>query len=375
MVGGKNPFYRGTGLYRGCIMAVQSKTKKKLIIASIVSAILILVIFLVAPFTVGAILYDGVFGERYETAEFVKLRLEDFDGLKADRHEFTSNGGNKLVGYRYYVDATEAKGVVVISHGLGGGGHNSYMDVAYYFAQRGYDVFAYDATGNDESEGKGVNGIPQGVADLSSAIDLLQEITELKDLPVMLWGHSWGGHCVSAVLNYHPEVKAVAAVAGFNRSGDLIKAQGRQMVGGFIGFMMPYVNSIERIKCGKYSSANALDGFSNSACGVLIAHSSDDTTVPIEYGYDKYYKKYADDKRFEFIRYENKGHNNIIYSDSYIAYLDVFNEQARAYFGGRAPSLEERIDYVNKYLDREIYCNGLDAGLFDKILNFYDANL
>ncbi len=191
----------------------------------------------------------------------------------------------------------------------------------------------------------------------------------------MLWGHSWGGYSVSAVLNYHPEVKAVASIAGFNRSGDLIKAQGKQMVGGIIGFMMPYVNSIERIKCGKYSSATALDGFANSKCGVLIAHSGDDTTVPIEYGYDVYYKQYADDERFEFIRYENKGHNNIVYSDAYIDYVNDFNEELSKYFGDRNLSPEEKAAYINEHLDREIYCNGLDAQLFDRILNFYNSNL
>ena len=356
-------------------MTVQKKTKKKIIIASIVSAILLLIIFLVVPFTVGAILYDSVFNVRYETAEWEKLYLDDFDRLKADQYEFTSNNGNILVGYRYYIDDVEPQGVVVISHGLGGGGHNTYMDVAYYFAQNGYSVFAYDATGNDESKGKGVNGIPQGVADLSYAIDYLRKIEEVKDLPVMLWGHSWGGYCVSAVLNYHPEVKAVASIAGFNRSGDLIRAQGQEMVGGFINFMMPYVNSIERIKCGKYASATALGGFSNSECGVFIAHSSDDTTVPVEYGYDEYYKKYAENERFEFVRYENKGHNNIIYSETYINYLVEFNEEARNYFGGQTPSLEERTAYIKEHLDRKIYCNGLDTELFDKILSFYNSYL
>ena len=356
-------------------MTIQKKTKKKIIIASTVSAILLLIIFLVVPFTVGTILYNSVFNVRYETPEYLKLYLNDFDGLKADRHEFTSNCGKKLVGYRYYIDNIEAKGVVVISHGLGGGGHNSYMDVAYYFVQQGYNVFAYDATGNDESEGKGVNGIPQGVADLSYAIDSLQKINEVKNLPVMLWGHSWGGYCVSAVLKYHPEIKAVASISGFNKSGDLIRAQGQQMVGGIIGFMMPYVNSIERIKCGKFSSANALGGFSNSECGVLIAHSSDDTTVPIYYGYDVYYKHYANNKRFEFIRYENKGHNNIIYSESYINYLNDFNDEFHRHFGGTAPSYEERVAYIREHLDRKIYCNGLDIELFDKILNFYNSYL
>ena len=191
----------------------------------------------------------------------------------------------------------------------------------------------------------------------------------------MFWGHSWGGYCVSAVLNYHPEVKAVASIAGFNRSGDLIRAQGQQMVGDFISFMIPYVNSIESIRCGKYSSANALDGFANSECGVFIAHSSDDTTVPIEYGYDEYYKKYAGNERFEFVRYENKGHNNIIYSETYINYLAEFNEEARNYFDGQTPSLEERTDYIKEHLDRKIFCNGLDTELFDRILNFYNSHL
>ncbi len=356
-------------------MTLQKKTKKIIIITSIVTAILLLIIFLVVPFTVGAILYDSVFNVRYETREYLKFHLDDFDGLQADRHEFTSNSGTRLVGYRYYMDNVKASGVVVIAHGLGGGGHNSYLDVAYYFAQHGYDVFAYDATGNDESDGKGVKGIPQGVADLSCAIDYLRNIDQVKDLPVMLWGHSWGGYSVSAVLNYHPEVKAVAAIAGFNRSGDLIRSQGQQMVGGIIDFMMPYVNAIERSKCGQYSSATALDGFANSQCGVLIAHSGDDTVVPIEYGYDVYYKQYANDKRFAFIRYDDKGHNNIFYSHAYINYINDFNEAFRDYFGGQAPSPEERAAYINQHLDREIYCNGLDTELFDRILAFYNANL
>ena len=62
-----------------------------------------------------------------------------------------------------------------MAHGLGGGGHNSYMDCANYFARHGYYVFAYDATGNDESEGEGVGGLPQGVIDLDYAISFVEQ--------------------------------------------------------------------------------------------------------------------------------------------------------------------------------------------------------
>ena len=356
-------------------MPLKKKTKKKIIIASTVSAALILIIFLIVPFTAGAIIYDMVFGVRYETTEHLKFFLDDFDGLQADKYVFKSNNGDKLVGYRYYLDGSQPQGVVVIAHGFGGGGHNSYMDVAYYFAKNGYDVFAYDATGNDESGGKGVKGLPQGVADLSSAIDYLKKINQLKDLPIMLWGHSWGGYCVGAVLNYHPEVKAVASVAGFNRSQDLILAQGREMVGGLADFSMPYVNSIERIRCGKYARARAMDGFANSNCGVFITHSADDTTVPIQYGYDVYFKQYAGNKRFQFVKYQNKGHSNILYSESYLSYLEDFNKNASNYFAGRTPTQEERSAYIKEHLDREIYCNGLDTALFGSILAFYNSYL
>lgn len=354
-------------------MTIKKQMKKLLIIASIVLASLLLIIFLIAPFTIGAILYNSVFGVRYQTSGYLKFHIEDFDGLNADRYEFTSNDNQKLVGYHYYIDDSDSKALIVMSHGLGGG-HNTYMDIAYYFTQNGYSVFAYDSTGNDESDGDGINGIPQGVADLDYAIDFVQSIDKLKSLPVMLWGHSWGGYCVSAVLNYHPEVKAVASIAGFNQSGDLIRAQGELMVGSFINFMMPYVNSIESMKCGEYSSVTALSGFANAECGVFIAHSSDDTTVPIQYGYDFYYQHYSDDSRFRFVKYDDRGHINILYSDAYINYMDEFTESMNDYFSD-SPTYEEQAEYYNEHLKRSIYCNRLNKELFESIVNFYNLYL
>ena len=350
---------------------MKKKTKKKIIIVSVETALLLLIIFLIAPYTIGAILYNSVFGVRYQTTDYLKFYIEDFDWLNADRYEFTSNNNQKLVGYHYYSDDSDSKAVIVMAHGLGGG-HNTYMDVAYYFTQNGYDVFAYDSTGNDESDGDGINGIPQGVADLDFAIDFVQSIDKLSDLPVMLWGHSWGGYCVSAVLSYHPEVKAIASIAGFNQSGDLIRAQGELMVGGFINFMMPYVNSIESLKCGDYSSVTALSGFASFECGVFIAHSSYDTTVPIGYGYDVYYEQYSDDSRFAFTKYDDRGHTNILYSDAYINYINEFTEVMNNYFSG-SPTREERAAYYNEHLDSNIYCNRLNAELFEGIINFYNS--
>jgi hypothetical protein len=76
------------------------------------------------------------------------------------------------------------------------------MDCANYFAQNGYYVFAYDATGTDESEGNGVGGLPQGVIDLDYAISFVEESKEIPDLPIVLFGA-----CVKIGLNQEKPYK------------------------------------------------------------------------------------------------------------------------------------------------------------------------
>ncbi len=234
-------------------------------------------------------------------------------------------------------------------------------------------MFAYDATGNDESGGDCVKGLPQGVMDLGYAIDFVKEIDELKNLPIMLFGHSWGGYGVCNVLNFHPEIKAVVSVSGFNKSSDLIRAQGTEMVGGIVNALMPYVNSIENMRFGKYAKATAMSGFEKSQVGVFIIHSQDDTVVPIKYGYDIYYSKYADNTRFKFLRYEDKRHNTILYSYEGINYLDEFINTTDEHFNGKNLTKEEVSDYFKNNLDRNIYCDMLDKELMSSIIEFYNT--
>ncbi len=215
--------------------------------------------------------------------------------------------------------------------------------------------------------------MPQGVIDLCYAIDFVKGVEELKVLPIMLFGHSWGAYSVCAALNFHPEVKAVASVSGFDRASDLIRAQGVEMVGGIVNVLMPYVNSIEKIRFGEYAKATAMSGFEKSQAGVFIVHSQDDTTVPIKYGYDIYYSQYAENERFKFIKYEDKGHNMILYSYDGIKYLDEFSEKADEYFDGQEPTDDEISEYFKQNLDRKIYSDLLDEELFGSIVEFFNS--
>ncbi|MBO4903344.1 MAG: alpha/beta fold hydrolase [Lachnospiraceae bacterium] len=328
-------------------------------------------------------MYNENFNVSEDSYEPLMLRVEDFEGLTCTRYSFPSDKGQMLAGY-LYGSGDDQHAIVIIAHGFGDGGHNSYMDVAAYFAERGYYVFAYDATAMDQSEGEGLGGVPQGVIDLDHAISFVESSEDIPDLPVVLFGHSWGGYCVSAVLTYHPEVKAVIECSGFNSSPDMFESGGRSQAGNLICTMTPFISLHERFKYGKYATNTAMDGFDSTDAAVMIVHSADDKVIGIEYGLDKYYGKYKDDPRFSFIRFEDRGHNGIL-NDPGNTYKDEFNTGFDKWLEtldydynaaeNRERFIEDKADYITANLDHEKWSHRLDKELFGTFLAFYEQAL
>lgn len=287
---------------------VKNKKKLKVIIAIILT--IVLIGGMIGLYFLAKSIYDGSFSYRCTTSAEEAFELSDFESLTSERHTFTTKQGHQLVGYLYSQDdeSFDAKAVVVFAHGLGAGGQNGYMDMFNYLCENGYYVFAYDATANDESEGEVVGGLPQGYIDLDYAINYAYTIDEIKELPFVLMGYSWGGLSVANVLNYHPEVEAVVSLAGWNKSMNLIEYEGCKMVGGVAKLLLPFASVYEYQMYGKYAFSTALKGFANSDCEVMIVHGEQDETIPIEYGYDTYFEKYGNDERFVFKKYEDRDH-------------------------------------------------------------------
>ena len=350
--------------------------KKKIIII-----VLCLIVFLISGWWVFCVkTYDDNINIRGDSYEPLMLRTEDFEGLECKEYIFPSDKGQLLAGYLYSVGDGQ-HGVVVIAHGFGGGGHNSYMDCAYFFARHGYYVFAYDATGTDKSEGEGVGGVPQGVIDLDHAISFAEDNDTLRNLPIVLFGHSWGGYSVCSVLTCHPEVRAVIECSGFNCSSDMFESGGKEQAGDLIYAMTPFVKIHERIKFGKYAANTAMDGFDASDAPVMIVHSADDDVIGIEYGCDKYYEKYKDDPRFTFIRFEDRGHNDIL-NDPDDTYKEEFNAEFDQWLDtldydykaeeNKDRFIEIKAKYITENLDHARWSDRLDKELFARFVNFYD---
>ena len=349
------------------------KSKKKKILFIILSIVVTLII--AGDWILTVMVYNENFNQRFESYEPLMLYVDDFDGLHRTKYEFSSNGGQKLAGYMYSSGENQ-RGIVVMAHGFGGGGHNSYMDCVNYFACHGYYVFSYDATGNDESEGEGVGGLPQGVIDLDYAITFVEESGKFPSLPIVLFGHSWGGYCVGSVLNCHTDVKAAVLVAGFNRSIDLFEQQGESIIGSGIKLFMPYVSVYERLKFGKYASYTAIDGFGASDAEIMILHSKDDSTVLPENGYEKFYNAYGETPRFHFIEYEDRGHDSVYYSDAARRYKEQLNKDYTAYVeaNGGEYTAEIKEEFMKQNLDKS-KCYEFDYDLMQQMLDFYDSAL
>lgn len=346
--------------------------RKKILIIILSVVISSLVIFQ----GVSIIIYNAIFNHRYESATYLMSNMDDFENLERTRFEFNTKNDKKLVGYLYSTKGIEEKGLVVFAHGLGGGGQIGYLEIFNYLTQNGYYVFAYDATANDESEGKVVGGLPQGIIDLDYAINFTKTIPQIKDLPLMLMGFSWGAYSVSNVLNYQENVKGVVAISGWNESLDLVGHYSNEYAGQVSKMSLPFVRIYETIKYGKYASSNAMDAFEKTNAKIMIVHSEDDKTVPIEYGYNKYYEQFKNDDRFIFKHYENRGHGNVFYSKEGAKYYNSLKDHIEQYIDSKNNiTQEEIVNFANQITDRNKLSNLLDYEMFDEIIEFYNSCL
>ena len=277
------------------------------------------------------VVYEKYFNRRITTYDPMYYSIEDFPNLRREKHIFKTN----------------------------------------YLCKHGFYVFAYDATANDESEGVGVGGFPQGIIDINHAIEYVESLENYSKLPLFLFGHSWGGYNSANALYYHPEVKAIVSIAGFNNSIEMIKHHGYQYGGASADSMIPYVSNKEQQLFGKYATSTAMQAFANSTSGVFIIQSYDDPVVLYESGYKIYYETYKDDPRFKFILYENRGHNTVYFDESSTKYTKHLQEKWDA-FNKEKHSEQEKIEFLKKNIDRTIWNDRLDEDLFSQIIEFYE---
>lgn len=349
-------------------MSVKSKRIIKTILLTL---IIVLAVFSIASFIIVKTNFDDIFSRTTLDPLSVYLRYADVE--KDYPRELISfmSGKNKLQGYLYGLENT--KGLVVISHGLGGGAEG-YLAETMRFVDEGYQVFGFDNTGCYESEGENCIGLSQSVIDLDAALTFIEQEARFKDLPVLLYGHSWGGYAVTAVLNYNHNIAASVSVAGFNKPMQMIVEWARGMMGGFAYVEYPYIWLYNKMIFGSNLDIYAVDGINKTETPVLLIHGTGDQTIGIDESAIMAYKDKITNPNVKYKLCEKKeqnGHSTLFMSAEAVEYcneLDKKYEELENKFDGKIPEAEERSFYdgVDKFKSSE-----LDSKFFNDVLEFY----
>ncbi|RDJ11185.1 alpha/beta hydrolase [Rhizobium grahamii] len=125
------------------------------------------------------------------------------------------------LGFHYEAAQSEARGIIVVSHGLAE--HSKrYAGFAAAMATRGYHVFAFDHRGHGETTAADApigrfarrDGVRQVIDDVSAVRD--RAVAQYPGLPVIVFGHSMGGLIALNAAVTHPEKYDAVAVWNSN---------------------------------------------------------------------------------------------------------------------------------------------------------------
>lgn len=237
----------------------------------------VLLILFIAAFIVTHLIMKKNFrrGE-YPTYPVADYFYDHYKEAYPRRNVSFYSGKNRLQGYIFGEENT--KGLLVFAHGIHSG-HESYMQEIVWMVDHGWRVFAYDATGSCTSEGIGTTGLVQSALDLHAALTYVEGDETLKDLPVCLMGHSWGGYAVAAGLYFDHDVKASASVAGYSDSIQMMMSFVTDKMSKATALLRPFAYLENAFLFGKYATLTAVDGINRANVPVMLIHGTADELV------------------------------------------------------------------------------------------------
>lgn len=174
------------------------------------------------------------------------------------------------------------RGLVVFRHGIFSQ-HQDYLALITAMVDKGWRVFAYDAIGCGESDGDSTLGMSQSPLDVAAAIDFARENGMADGMPLVLFGHSWGGYGVAAALGLRPnDVDACVSMSGFDSPVNILTASAERGFGPLGRSQQPFLWLNTVIDFGADADRSASEAIVNSGVPTLVIHGSGDTVVPYE---------------------------------------------------------------------------------------------
>lgn len=342
-----------------------------------IGLLITILLFVVVSCIASKLIYDSQFPRYDRPDERITAQLRYSDIVADYPRELVRFASEEHMLQGYIYGEKNSRALMVIAHGIGGGA-DSYLPQIMHFVDKGLRVFAYDSTGSYNSEGKSTIGFPQSIVDLHAALTYIENQTNLSSLPILLFGHSWGGYAVANVLHYPHAVSAVISVSGVSNAMDILTEQGKSMMGPFIYTQYPFLWLYQRLLFGKVADFDAVNAINKGDTPVLIIHGLNDEMVSYHNSALIAQKKRITNANVNYITGSTPGrdgHNNLFRTDAAITYVDEVNAAYRTVFD----SYDGNIPYEVKksYYDGidRIFLQKLEPSIMHEIDTFIDNAL
>lgn len=245
-----------------------------LCIAGLGIAVCLSLIFIVPA----VVIHRAMFGERQDRN--INLKYFSPEEFNLDYEEVNINyRGTRLFGAVYHKKPLEeCEKLIIFAHGMGAG-HCAYTTEINFFAEQGYAVLSYDNYGCDRSEGKNTIGFYAGAEAVIAAYIGVKSDERLKDKPVWLVGHSWGGYsvlCASTQVSVNGVVAFSAFATPANVFGDLVKAYSNGFLAALVKFGVRFINFF---KFGVKGNCNAVKAIEKSNTPALLVWGEKDNLI------------------------------------------------------------------------------------------------
>lgn len=282
-------------------------------------------VFVFSSVAFSAVFFRVMFARKDSLSEVVRVPYESLESKLRRQEVAFPSGDNVLRGYLYA--AENDKGLVIIAPGISSDA-DAHLAETMRFADSGYAVLAYDATGVCESEGDSRVGLQQSRRDLLAAVDYAANDSRLSDLPVFLYGHSLGAYAAASVLD-EAAVEAAVCVSGFDSPVGTMYGQAKGYVGVLADVEYPFLYFQNFLLFGDEADKHALDGVNSGDTPVLIFHGSEDKVVPYDLSLYARHEEFDNpNAAVELIDEDSRsGHSYLWLSEDAAAYMLDLQEQ------------------------------------------------
>ena len=214
--------------------------------------------------------------------------------------------------------------------------------------------------------------------DVAAAVNFVRENKLAGDLPLVLWGHSWGGYGVAAAMDIVPDVDACVTMSGFNSPVDVLLESAMRTMGPAARTQRATLWLNNKLAFGADANRTALDGINKTVAPVLIIHGTNDTAVLYDGSAIIAQRNRITNKGAQYLIFDEpgrNGHNTYFYSKEATAYLNEKSaelEELQAQYPDGIPE-EVAQEFMNNY--DMARANEADPDFINAIEGFLTENL